>query len=77
VALVANNAGVYPSGSPDLTVSEGLVRFGRHIETQYIGDDGRPAGTAADSKITLGYFKQMFGPTSLCEFGPRQLKTVR
>jgi len=33
VALIATNGGIYPTGSPDLTVSEALVRYARHIQS--------------------------------------------
>jgi integrase len=77
VALVATNGGIYPTGSLELTISEALVKYGRHIESHYIGPDGKPTGTGDDIKVTLGYLKRIFGPTLLADFGPPQLKAIR
>jgi integrase len=77
VALVASNGGIYPTGSPELTISEALVQYGRHVDSHYVGPDGRPTGTGEDIKITLGYLKRQFGHTPLAAFGPPQLKAVR
>lgn len=77
VALVVTNGGIYPTGSIDLTINEALVQYGRFVESYYIGPDGKPTGTSEDIKVTLGYLRKLFGPTSLAEFGPPQLKVVR
>jgi len=77
IALVVTNGGVYPTGSIDLTINEALVRYGRFVDSYYIGPNGEPTGTGADIKVTLGYLRRLFGPTPLVEFGPPQLKSVR
>ncbi len=77
VAILLANGGVYPMGMVDVTVSEALVRYTKHVVGYYVALDGTPTGTADDIKIALGYLRRLFGPTPLTEFGISEYKTVR
>jgi integrase len=76
-AVVAANGGVYPAGTPDLTVNEALARYGKFVAGYYRDPNGRPTGSADDIRITLGYLRRLFGPTPLAEFNIPQHKAVR
>jgi integrase len=77
VAVVAANHGVYPDDVADLTVSEALARYARHIDATYIDADGKPLPSVKNIKSALSTLRVLFGETSVADFGPPQLKACR
>jgi hypothetical protein len=77
VALVAANGGISPSAADDVSMTEALVLYTRHINSYYINHDHRPSRSTKNIKMLLGHLTRLFGPTSLADVGPPQLKTIR
>lgn len=77
VALVAANGGISPSAADDMSMTEALVLYTRQINSYYVNPDRRRSRSAKNIKMVLGYLTRLFGPTSLADFGPPQLTTIR
>src|SRR5262245_50556819 len=61
----------------DLTLNELLLAYWQWAEDYYRPTDGkaRPGGT--NPKYALRKVRELFGPSPVCEFGPKALKAVR
>lgn len=76
-AVLAANAGVYPSDVPDVTVNEVLLAYVRHAEGYYRRPDGSTTSSLATVRLVARAVRTLFGPTPAADFGARELKTVR
>ncbi len=77
VSIVAANGGFYPDDTQDLSIYEGIARYGQFVDSYYRNPDGSPAMSGEKIKHVLGYLTELFGPTPLAEFGPPELKAIR
>jgi integrase len=77
VSLVSVHGGIYPSAADDLTVSEALVRYTRHVGSYYRDPSGTLSTIVVKIKWVLGYLRRLYGPTPLADFGPPELKAIR
>src|SRR5437764_11057991 len=60
-----------------LTVNELLLAYWKHAETHYRRPDGTPTAEIHCLRAALRPLRQLYGHTSVKEFGPLALKAVR
>jgi integrase len=65
-----------PTG-PDLTVNELILAYWKHAETHYRRPDGTPTAEIYCLRAALRPLRQLYGHTSVKDFGPLALKAVR
>jgi hypothetical protein len=58
-------------------MSEALSRYTRRVESYDVEPGGSRSCTVTKIKWVLGYLRRMYGPTSLADFGPPELKAIR
>jgi integrase len=76
-AVLAANAGVYPSDAPDVTINEVLLAYFRHAEAYYRRPDGSPTSSLATVRLVARAVRTLFGPAPAADFGVRELLAVR
>ena len=76
-AVLAANAGVYPSDAPDVTLNEILLAYVRHAEGYYRRPYGSPTSSLTTARLVARAVRTLFGPTPAAEVGVRELKSVR
>lgn len=62
---------------PQVTVDRVIWDFWEHAKTYYRKADGTPTSEISIYHTVLHLLRQMYGPTSAIEFGPRALAAVR
>ena len=63
--------------SADLTVSELILLFWKHVETHYRRSDGTQTSEVGEYRLSLRILRQLYGHTAAKDFGPLSLKTIR
>jgi len=65
-----------PGLGPNLTVSEVMVAYWRHVQGYYV-KDGKPTSEVETIRYALRPLRTLYGTTPAADFGPSALKTVR
>jgi integrase len=64
---------VQDDSADDLTVSEVMLAYLRHVEQCYVLPDGRPTSQVALVKLALKVVRRLYGDTPAANFGPLAL----
>lgn len=65
-----------PGLGPNLTVSEVMIAYWRHVQGYYV-KDGEPTSEVETIRYAIRPVRTLYGTTPAAEFGPTALKTVR
>lgn len=76
-AVAPAPAAVATVGTPDVTVNELLVGFGRFAEEHYRHHDGTPTNELPQFRQTFRLMGELYGHTPAKEFGPLAFKAMR
>ncbi len=70
-------AGKNHTATEDITINELLARFWSHVESYYVGRDGKPTSEQDCQRYALQPLAKLYGNTPASEFGPRALRAVQ